>query len=230
MIEEACIKNGLTCSNFLEKCDICIRQSQFLAQKARKHTELRKYKHSSRMGAKFEEKVNDSLNQKLSSSSRLTPNSGAGNIKGDIEILGCINMALELKTKIKPKISRGSLSFTIQKDWLIKLNKESKEQNKEFWALIFSFNESEKDVYAILEEDMLSNMIATMTRDRIKYNSIQKELDQVKNRNSLLETQLAAKEKELEFLKAQLNPQSISNESLLEHKLKNLLETTRQHS
>ena len=104
-MSEPCVQDGILCCKFPDKCPMCINRSLYVASKVKKRpANLRKYKKSERVGAIFEEKVKEDSNQKLYAASNLTPNSGAGDIKGDISIYGCINMALELKTKIKPKI------------------------------------------------------------------------------------------------------------------------------
>lgn len=229
MSQQCCIQDGISCINYPEKCALCINQSLYLAAKIKKkYTPMRQYKKSERMGANFEEQIKDSTNKKLYAASNLTPNSGAGNIKGDISISGCIDIALELKTKIKPKITRGSLSFTIQKEWLDKLNKESKEANKEFWALVFSFFESDESIYTILEYEQILSMICTMTHDRIKYNTINAELKILKDQYSLLETQIVAKNKEIELLKEAL--QTKENTNMLQVKLDNLTKSSIQKS
>lgn len=228
-MNQQCIQDGVVCINYPEKCVLCINQSLYLPTKVKKkYTPMRQYKKSERMGANFEEKIKDLTNKKLYAASNLTPNSGAGNIKGDISISGCIDMALELKTKIKPKITRGSLSFTIQKEWLDKLNKESKEANKEFWALVFSFFESEENIYSILEYEQILSMICTMTHDRIKYNTVSTELKILKDKYSLLETQMVAKNKEIELLKEAL--QKEETKDMLQVKLDNLTKSSIQKS
>lgn len=202
MQSEPCVQDGIYCCKHPDKCPMCINQSLYVASRVKRKTvKMRQYKKSDRTGANFEEKIKEDSNQRLYASSSLTPNSGAGDVKGDIAIYGCINMALELKTKVKPKITRGSLSFTIQKEWLEKLNKESKAADKEFWALIFSFLEDDKQVYSVLEYDQLMSMIATMAHDRIKYNTVLAENKLLKEKISLLNTQLIARDKEIEILK-----------------------------
>lgn len=194
---EACTKNGIPCAKYPDSCPLCINKSLFVKAKTRnKLPKLRQYKKSNRMGASFEEKVNEITDKKLSAASDLTPNSGAGFIKGDIEISGCIDAALELKTKVKPKITRGSLSFTIQKEWLIKLKQESEEANKEFWALVFSFYEDDSNIYTILEYEQLSNMLATMAKDRIRAKKILSENKILEDTIALLKSELIVKEQE----------------------------------
>lgn len=228
MSSEPCVQDGIYCCKFPDKCPMCINQSLYVASKVKKKTTgFRQYKKSDRMGASFEEKVRENTNTRLYAASNLTPNSGAGDVKGDIAISGCIDMALELKTKIKPKITRGSLSFTIQKEWLEKLNKESKAANKEFWALVFSFTETDNNIYSILEYDQLLSMICTMTHDRIKYNTVKTELEELKKRYSLLETQIVSKNKEIELLKSSLENNKTNNNLMV--KLNILTENTLQN-
>lgn len=71
-------------------------------------------------------------------------------------------------------------------------------------------------------------MICTMTHDRIKYNTINAELKILKDQYSLLETQIVAKNKEIELLKEAL--QTKEKTSMLQVKLDNLTKSSIQKS
>ena len=189
-MHEACVINGIPCETFTkypQKCTLCFRNAYYVPvkQKPRK-----KYvgKNSNRMGAKFE-KENHEANQKLLASSNQTPNSGAGKIKGDEQISGIIHVMEELKTKVKPKIARGSQTFTIHKDWLDKLTKEAQAENKEIWYLKFRFNETEEDTYVVVDQNIIMSMIKTMTEDRKKARLAQGEVDLAKAKAELLDAE-----------------------------------------
>lgn len=201
-----CLKNDSLCARYPDKCHLCINESMFLASKTKtKKTTMRKYKKSERMGAGFEEFVKENINKDINTSANLTPNSGAGTVKGDIEISGCIDVALELKTKIKPKITRGSYSFTIQKEWLDKLERESKEANKEFWALVFNFNENDKsNVYSIIDLEQFNSIISTMVHDRTKYNTIKVENELFKMDIEKMKSEILNKDFQIDILKKEI--------------------------
>lgn len=165
---------------------------------------LRKTKKSARMGSKFEEE-NHELNKIFNAGgASMTPNSGAGMVKGDEEILEYVNVVQELKTAVVEKYSRGSLSFTIQKEWLQKLRRESIEAGREFWYLLFKFHESNSDAYAILEREMVTSLVYTIYHDRRKLKINDLEVKVYQDRANMLEAQLLAANKEIELLKTKL--------------------------
>lgn len=80
-----------------------------------------------------------------------TPNSGATKFdKGDI-VAG--DWLVEAKTCMEPK-----KSFTIKKDWLVKLKEEQYATSKLYSSLCFDFGD-EKDRYYILDEQTFKNII-----------------------------------------------------------------------
>ena len=152
------------------------------------------------MGAKFEEQ-NHVLNTSiLNTASSMTPNSGAGKIKGDEQISGIINVMEELKTAVVPKLSRGSLSFTIKKEWLEKLDKEANAENKEFWYLKFRFLESDNNTYVVIDQDLIMSMVSTMVNDRTKAKLAIAEIEMLRAQYRQLQTQIVAKESEITAL------------------------------
>lgn len=162
------------------KCNICFDGAQYVRMKKPKKT-YRLQKHSSysnRKGARFEQK-NHQLNQAYLQSdtySAMTPNSGAGRIKGDEEIRGLINIMEECKTRTVVQ-ARGKEQFTIKKEWLSKLDKEARQANKEFWYLKFSFHEAEDDIYCVVDANVLLSMVQTLQADRKKVNVAQQKID-----------------------------------------------------
>jgi len=218
-MNKPCIKDGVLCetySKYPKRCEVCFNQAFYVPvkQKIRK-----KYtgKNSSRMGAKFEQQNHES-NQKLFTSSNMTPNSGAGKIKGDEQISGLVHVMEELKTHIKPMMSRGSETFTIRKEWLEKLHREASAENKEFWYLKFRFNEIEPDTYVVLEQDMVMSMVKTMVEDRKKQKLAQHQIDLALAKaeyeaaeNAKLRAEVRLKEREIQVLYDEMGKENPSN-------------------
>jgi len=207
--ETACVKDGVRCEIFTKypaKCALCPDQSYYSPEKIR----VRKTytgKKSNRQGAQFETK-NHEANQALLTSSKLTPNSGAGRIKGDEQITGLVRIMEELKTHIKPKIARGDKTFTIHKEWFTKLDLEAPDENMEFWYLKFRFLETDPDTYIAINEDILMAMVKTLIEDRRKAKLAQQAIDlanakadRIKAENILLEAKVRELTLQLEMEK-----------------------------
>lgn len=157
------------CKNEDTKCHLCTAPDYHYESKYKKKQSMAKAKVTKRQGSLFEARNHVNNHDLLTDvSSRMTPNSGAGKVKGDEEIRGIINIMEELKTHQKKNEGRqpGKESFTIQKNWLIKLNKEAKEANKEFWYLKFAFKDEDHDHYVVVESDTIMSMVKTMVEDR----------------------------------------------------------------
>lgn len=159
------------CLNQDKKCYLCITENQYYTPKAKPFMPKRR-KANKRAGSQFEAD-NSNQNNRLLLGSMPTPNSGAGYIKGDEQIKGYIHIMEELKEQNKVS-SKGEKTFNIHKEWLTKLHREAIASNQEFWYLKFIFAGADKDVYAILEEDVLMGMVKTMWEDR-KYVHIYEE-------------------------------------------------------
>lgn len=205
MPDVPCLINGIPCATFSkypQKCALCFEQAYYVPTKQRQK-KLYTGKNSNRMGARFE-KENHEANQKLLTTSNQTPNSGAGKIKGDEQISGLIHVMEELKTRIKPKIAKGSETFTIRKEWLDKLNQEAAAENKEFWYLKFRFNETESDTYIVVGQDMIMSMVKTMAEDRKKVNLAQHQIDLAKARAELLNAENAKLHAEIRVKEAEI--------------------------
>ena len=209
-IDTPCIKNGIKCATpelNPGRCELCINQSYYIPYKFKKPLIPRSNKKSKRMGAIFEEKNHES-NEKILTSSNLTPNSGAGRIKGDEQITGLVRIMEELKTQIVPKQSRGNKTFTIHKEWFEKLDKEAPLENMEFWYLKFRFLETDPDTYVVINEDMLMSIIKTLSEDRreaklakFSIDAANTKADRIHAENILLEAKIRELEAENKLLK-----------------------------
>lgn len=203
-VKSPCVLGGKKCSNWRKWCEYCYNLSYFSSAIEKQKSTLRSEKKSNRMGSRFEEENHKKNNKILTAASSLTPNSGAGTVKGDEQITGLVNIMEELKTNVVPKITRGSLTYTIHKEHLEKLSREAQMENKEFWYLKFRFLESQGDTYVVIEEPVLSSMIATIVHDRSYAKRSRDEVDMYRTRNRALETQLVADRAEITALKAEI--------------------------
>ena len=203
VIGMTCEWGHVDCLNEGKKCDLCFSDSyhyQAPAKRKPKGLNKRQQKADGRMGSSFEFK-NHQNNASLlqDTGSRMTPNSGAGKIKGDEEISGLLTAMEELKTKVT-KQAPGKETFTIKKEWLNKLNREAKEANKEFHYLKFSFHEYDPDVYIIVEQDIIMSMVVTMVEDRRKTQKYDLKEQVYKNRIFVLESEIVKLNAEKELL------------------------------
>lgn len=203
---EICEYGYTDCLNLGEKCYLCSTKGLHYKQPKEIKRGLNKSapKVTKRGGSQFEFNNNKANNNLLSGvTSRQTPNSGAGQIKGDEQIYGIINIMEELKEQNK-LTSKGVKTFTIQKEWLEKLEREAKAENKEFWYLKFIFSGNDKDVYCILNSDMVMSMVYTMVEDRKSKIKYELDTDVAHKENELLKAKFLTLEKENELLKAKL--------------------------
>lgn len=192
------------CSNEGKRCMICITDSLYYKAIVVKQIGLKKnikVKETARQGSKQEVKVFNQTRDAVQG----TPNSGAGSIKGDLEI---DTMAMiECKTTTKKNEGRqpGKESFSIQRSWLEKLRAEAKGK-KEFHYLVFSFKENDDDQYVLSDLDVYNSMIATMKHDRAVARDAQRKIDlhkQFAKHQQAINTELTAKIDFLEALLAQ---------------------------
>ena len=199
-----CKWNHPDCISDPSQCLFCVTDGfKYKAPKVKKGLQPNKNKLEKRMGAKFEY-ANHKKNEALVSSS-MTLNSGAtAKEKGDEQIRGIVNVMEELKTKVA-KQAPGKQTFTIQKKWLQKLNKEAQAENMEFWYLKFCFHESEtNEVYAIVESDLLMAMVKTMITDRTKAKQCDNTVDMYKKQYLAEQAKTIALQAEVEYLKAKI--------------------------
>ena len=156
------------------KCDLCDGNMYFEPIRVKPKPMLRTQKKSERMGSRFEEE-NHKNNIELVGGLNcfLTPNSGAGSrYKGDEWIQGFLSVMQELKTNVKPKISRGSKTYTCRRAELEKVKREGIDANVEFMYLKFRFNEADSDTYTIISDDVMDSVIAALIEDRKKAQAV----------------------------------------------------------
>ena len=156
------------CTN-TEQCYLCINKSKYKAPKKKSSGFSSKPKQTKRLGAVSETKVQQQNQNTVENActARLTKNSGAGfgSEKGDAWITGLVEISQEVKTQL-PDRAKGCKSFSIQKEWLDKLDYESKKANKEFWYLLFSFKETDDQFYIVCDNQVFQDMVATLVADR----------------------------------------------------------------
>lgn len=185
-------------------CDTCWNSFYYKPVKKKKTYRLNKHRTvtDKRQGARFEQKNHYQNEAVLSPStvSSLTPNSGAGYIKGDEQISGIITVMEELKTRTK-KQAPGKETFTIHKKWLDKLNREATEAGKEFWYLKFSFFEDDDNIYCIVPSSIIMSMITTMKKDRETADISDYRVQQANARAAVSETKCAYLEAQLKELR-----------------------------
>ena len=194
------------CQN-TEQCLLCFNGNKYIAPKKKQQGLKKNYnKQTKRMGA-VSENITQQQNQATIDnvcSSRLTINSGAGQEKGDAWITGLIEIAQEVKTQL-PERAKGCKNFTISRDWLEKLNRESKAAFKEFWWLVFSFKEDDEQQYIVAETQVFQDMVATMVHDR----KISKEADSKVNlankQRRVAETKNTELEAKIDHLQARID-------------------------
>lgn len=204
----SCEWGHTNCSNEDKKCKICITDSMYYKEPIKKNIGIKKnikVKETARQGSKQEVKVYNQTKDAVQG----TPNSGAGSIKGDLEI---DSMAIiECKTTTKKNEGRqpGKESFSIQRQWLEKLKIEAKNK-KEFHYLVFSFKEHDDEQYVVSDLDVYNSMIATMKHDRKIAKEAQNQID-IHKKFAILQqaknTELIA---ENDFLKSLLKEKGIN--------------------
>ena len=204
-----CKWGNTDCKNNNNKCYLCTSQN-FHYKSLYKPLKLthKKQKQDKRMGSSFEYKNHVNNNNMINgATTRMTPNSGAGHIKGDEEILGIITIMEELKTKVTEQ-APGKKSFTIKKEWLDKLKLEATAAQKEFFYLKFSFYEHDDDIYVITEQDIIMSMVNTMIEDR-KAISLEKRKSEIAEKERrLVEAEKFKLQAEIELLKAKLGSEN----------------------
>lgn len=193
------------CQN-TEQCHICFNAMKYKAPKKKQQGLSKNYnKTTKRMGA-----VSETITQKQNQatldnvvSSRLTVNSGAGTEKGDAWITGLIEIAQEVKTQL-PERARGCKSFTIQREWLEKLTQESIEANKEFWWLVFSFKETDNQMYVVADNQVFQDMVATLVADRKLAAEADKKIDLANKQKRATEAKNTELQATIDYLRAQI--------------------------
>lgn len=189
-----------------EKCHLCVTDGyQYEASKVRKNYRKKGAKTtSSKKGFEFE-KENSSKNQNLlETRSEMTPGSGAGSIKGDEQISGIISVMEELKER-NPTSTKGTKSFSIQKEWLQKLKREANEANKEFYYLKFRYGSNDTDIYIVTDEEIIMSMIKTIYEDRKDKHKAENKASLAEKRRQAAEAKIVSLESEIQYLRSLLN-------------------------
>ncbi len=197
------------CTN-CNQCHLCFNGSKYKPAKKKQPGIQKNYnKQSNRMGAVSETKV-QKVNQTTidtATSSRLTANSGAGfgsgTEKGDAWITGLIEISQEVKTQL-PDRAKGCKSFTIQKEWLDKLDYESRKANKEFWWLVFSFKETDNQMYVVADNQVFQDMVATLVADRKLAAEADKKIDLANKQKRATEAKNTELQATIDYLRAQI--------------------------
>lgn len=208
-----CEWGRIDCSNENKKCMLCVTDSLYYSQIKRKNIGFGnkiKIKETSRQGSISEVKAYNQFKNAIDNNSVTgTPNSGAGKVKGDMQVVGIVNAMLELKTTTVKNAhkARGKESFTIKREWLDKLKREAKEANKEIYSLLFSFKEFDDDFYAVIEMEHLMDIIATLKQDRLAVKNVDRQIDVYKKKSALIEAENVKLLAEIDYLKAQLKSQ-----------------------
>lgn len=199
------------CKNEDKRCDLCFNASNYVPMKP-KSNGLRKRnteKPTGRMGELFERNNNKAVKNNINSvTTSMTPNSGAGKVKGDQQIVGLVRIMEELKTQ-DPYRARGHSQFTIQRKWLDKLDREAPVENMEFWYLKFAFCDTDEQSYVVIDSAQMNDMIATIVHDRKKANEADAKIKVAETRRVLAEAESTKLFAEIEYLKAILEEKGI---------------------
>ena len=192
MIIISCPYNHDDCIN-CNQCHLCFNGSKYKPAKKKQQGLNKNFnKQSNRMGAQSETKVQKTNQATIDNvcSSRLTANSGAGfgsgTEKGDAWITGLVEISQEVKTQL-PDRAKGCKSFTIQREWLEKLDYESRKANKEFWWLVFSFKETDNQMYIVCDNQVFQDMTATLVADRKTASEAQHKIDLANKQKKVIE-------------------------------------------
>ena len=207
----SCEFGYIDCKNENKRCDLCFNGQHYVAAKP-KSNGLRKRnteKPTGRMGEVFERNNNKAVKNNINSvTTSMTPNSGAGKVKGDQQIVGLIRIMEELKTQ-DPNRARGHSQFTIQRKWLDKLDREAPMENMEFWYLKFAFCDTDDQSYVVIDSAQMNDMIATIVHDRKKANEADAKIKVAETRRMLAEAESTKLFAEIEYLKAVLDEKGI---------------------
>lgn len=194
------------CTNS-EQCYLCFNSSKYIPPK-KKSQGIKKNvnKKSNRMGSTLEVKTQQRLKSSVTSDKTMadmTPNSGAGNVKGDAQIRGLVRCMIENKTQEVVR-AKGHKSFTIKREWLDKLATEAPKEDMEFWWLTFSFKDTDDQLYTVIDDQQMQDMIATIVHDRRIAQEADKRIDLANKLRKIAETKNTELEATIDRLKAEL--------------------------
>lgn len=191
-----------------ENCLLCYNSSKYIKPKQTKHGLSRNTnKQSKRMGS-IAEKINHETN-KATVTASMTPNSGAGKyIKGDEQITGLVNIMQEVKTQEIVR-ARGHNQFTIKREWLDKLDQEAPLENMDFWYLVFSFKDNDEQLYTVIDNKQMQDMVATIVNDRKIAKESEARIDVANKKSIYYEAENIKLHAEIEYLKSLLKSNNI---------------------
>lgn len=201
-----CKYNKFDCKYFANEdyCLLCFDEDKYVPIKKKQYgIKKNTNKASNRMGNQAELINHRKLEQTLNTEANMTPNSGAGKQKGDEAIKGLVNWMFESKTQ-EIERARGHKQFTIKREWLEKLAKEAPIENMEYWSLVFSFKDNDEKLYAVMDQQLLYDLIATLVEDRKTAKSAQSKIDIANKHRELIEAENVKLHAEIEYLKALL--------------------------
>lgn len=196
------------CMNQDKKCNHCFTSGQFYSPP--KPKKMKHAKETKRAGSRFEA-YNSNTNNQVLMGSTPTPNSGAGQIKGDEKIKGYIRITEELKEQ-NATTTKGAKTFTIHKEWLEKLRRESLAENQEFWYLKFVFGKediSTNDYYVVLENDIIISIVKTMWEDRKIAKTAESRIEIAERRREVVEAENILLKAQIALLEAQLKTKDV---------------------
>ena len=172
-------------------------------------------KKSRRMGARFEDQ-NHARNVAMFGKDQCfqTPNSGAGDLyKGDSWIKSFVTAMQEAKTNVKPKISRGSSTYTCKRNELEKVKAEGDAAGVEFYYLKFRFLETDSDTYSIITDEIMDALLVTINEDRKKVKRAQLETDMYKARYEHIQAENVELEARIRLLEAELALKTVDSDN-----------------
>jgi hypothetical protein len=209
----SCEYGYLDCQNQDVKCHLCTDGYFYLQPKNKPKTMLKKVvtKETKRQGAVSEVKNHNQNEARLNAVTSGTPNSGAGIVKGDEQIRGLIRIMEEVKTTTRKNLNKtpGKETFTIQREWMDKLEREAKDANEEFAYLKFSFTEHDNKFYILAEQGMIMDMVTTMVHDRKMCKIAEGKAEIAERARRVLEAENVKLHAEIELLKSKLRLQEL---------------------
>ena len=207
LINNVCEWGNIDCKNINIRCYNCFTNNlnYYPPQKKSPKVAKRGLKASGkRKGTKFEDKNHVATSDLINGvSTRMTPNSGAGFVKGDEEIRGIINIMEELKQQNR-LLAKGDKSFSMKLSWLRKLSREAKIAGKEFWYLKFSYGDDVPETFITIDEEVIMSMVFSMIEDRKSKKQAELNTNMHKKRIELIETENIKLSAEIEYLKAKI--------------------------
>lgn len=186
-----------------DKCLMCVNYSKYTPEKKKQYGIKKNLnKTSNRMGSKAE-MINHESN-KATIDANMTPNSGAGKVKGDEQIRGLVNIMQEVKTQEVVR-AKGHTQFTIKREWLDKLEQEAPAENMDFWYLVFSFKNTDTQQYVVIDKAQMNDMIATMVDDRKTAKSANARIAVAEKNRIATETENLALRAKIDALQAEID-------------------------